>query len=196
MNPLNPDTPREVEAVLGRGARVLMLPMVATGDEAGEFAELVAGRATVVLLVERARALERLDELVGVEGVDEIHVGINDLALSLGMPNRWLVLADDRMLDAGSRVHGAGLRFGMGGIGRVGDAGLPVAADLIYAEYARTGATSALISRSFLRSDDTDLTAEIARARGALAAWRLRPRSELEAAHAELGRQAALAPTW
>ena len=103
---------------------------------------------------------------------------------------------DDRMLDAGSRVHGAWLRFGMDGIGRVGDAGLPVAADLIYAEYARTGATSALISRSFLRSDDTDLTAEIARARGALAAWRLRPRSELEAAHAELGRQAALAPTW
>src|SRR6187401_303026 len=28
VNPLNPDTPRELDAVLGRGAEVLMLPMV------------------------------------------------------------------------------------------------------------------------------------------------------------------------
>ena len=196
VNPLNPDTGREVEAVLARGAGVLMLPMVATGDEAEEFARLVGGRAVVVLLVEHEGALERIDELVAADGVDEVHIGINDLALSLGLANRWQVLAGDLLVEIGRRVHAAGLRYGLGGIGRVGDRGLPVDADLVYAEYARTGATAALISRSFFKAAGDGLAAEIRSARRALAEWCERPNGELAAAHAELGRQAEAAPGW
>ena len=196
VNPLNPDSAREVEAVLGRGAQVIMLPMVKAAEEAARFAALIAGRATLVLLVEHADALGQLSGMVDVEGVDEVHIGLNDLALSLGLANRWMVLGSDLALEAAAIVHAAGLRFGLGGIGRAGDNGLPVPADLVYAEYARTGARAALISRSFLSPGGIGLAAEVRRARRALADWCRRPQAEIEAAHAELGRRAAQAECW
>lgn len=196
VNPLNSDSPREIDSVLAAGATVLMLPMVANEEEAARFATLVAGRATAVLLVERTEAIARIEAIVAAPGIDEVHIGINDLALSLGLRNRWLVLAGDIATEVGARVLDAGLRFGLGGIGRPGDHGLPVDADLIYAEYARTGATGALISRSFLRAEGCDLPAEIRRARRELARWGREPPEVLDAAHAELAHQAERAACW
>jgi hypothetical protein len=148
------------------------------------------------LLVEHADALDRLAEMVEVEGVDEVHIGLNDLALSLGLANRWLALAGDLALEAGAIVRAAGLRFGLGGIGRAEDKGLPVPADLIYAEYARTGARAALLSRSFFRGGGMDLDREVLRARRALADWCDRPADDLATAHAELRRRATRADCW
>jgi hypothetical protein len=196
VNPLHADSKREVESVLARGAEVVMLPMTMDADQARRFVALVGGGATAVLLVEHADALRRLPEIVQVEGVDEVHLGLNDLALSLGLPNRWLVLAGELAAEAGATVRGAGRRFGLGGIGRPGDEGLPVPSDLVYAEYARTGATGALISRSFFNGGHTSLAADVTRAREALARWYDRPQAELAAAHAELGRRAAAAGAW
>ena len=196
VNPLNPDSAREVDAVIGAGARVLMLPMVATPEEAASFVRMVADRARVVLLVERREALEHLSSLVTVDGVDEIHIGLNDLALSLALPNRWLLLADDGMVDAGARVTAAGLTFGLGGVGRVGDDHLPIPTDLVYAEYARTGAMAALVSRSFHAGAPADLPRQIARLRHRLAHWFASPPGDIAAAHAELVRRARQAAAW
>lgn len=196
VNPIGPDSPREVDAVLAAGVRVVMLPMVATADEAAAFVELVAGRAHVVLLVERREALDRLEDLLAVDGVNEVHVGLNDLALSLQLPNRWLLLADDRMREIGDRVRAAGLRFGLGGVGRVGDDHLPIPTDLVYAEYARTGATAALLSRSFHTDDPSQLPHDIARLRQRIAEWFAAPPQAVAAAHMELGRRARQAAGW
>lgn len=195
VNPLHHGSAEEVEAVLDAGAQVVMLPMVLTAEHSSTFAGLVAGRARVVLLVEHRDALDRMAELVAVDGVDEVHVGLNDLAISLGLPNRWLVLAGDLVVPAARIVHGAGLRFGLGGIGRVDDDTLPIPSDLIYAEYARTGATGALIARSF-GADDCDLTREVERVQTRMAAWFRRSRAEIDTAHHELGRRAAALGAW
>jgi citrate lyase beta subunit len=196
VNPLHGGSRSEVDRVLTRGVRVVMLPMVADAREAATFVDLVAGRARVVLLVECAEALRHLDDLVAVAGVDEVHIGLNDLALSLGLTSRWLALAGDLATAAGERVRAAGLRFGLGGIGRVDQGGLPVPADLVYAQYARTGATAALLSRSFAAADGIDLGDEVARARSRLEWWRERPAAELAAAHDELGRHARATACW
>jgi len=196
VNPLNPDSEREIESVLARGARVLMLPMLMSAADAAGFVRLVGSRATTVLLVEHVKALESLHEIVRVPGVDEIHIGLNDLAISLGLRNRWMALGNGRIAGAAAIVHEAALPFGFGGIGRAGDDSLPIPADLIYAEYARTGATAAILSRSFFASDGVDLSVEIARARAALEWWRGRAREELDAAHAELDRRASQAAVW
>jgi citrate lyase beta subunit len=196
VNPLNEHTAREVASVLAGGAQVLMLPMVASATEAARFVELVAGRALVVLLVERVEALDGLSALVAVEGVAEVHIGLNDLALSMGLSNRWLALADDRLAEAGACVRTAGLRFGLGGIGRVDDDSLPVPSDLVYAEYARTGARAALLSRSFFHPAGMDLAAEVERSRRRLARWCATAPEHIAAAHAELGRRARQAAGW
>jgi hypothetical protein len=196
LNPVGEASSREVEAVLAHGASVVMLPMVTEPHEAQELVRLVDGRARVVLLVEHVDALRRLEELVAVPGVDEVHIGLNDLALSLGLPNRWLVLAGDLVLDAGETVRAAGLDFGFGGIGLAGDDDLPVPSPLVYAEYARCGARAALLSRSFLRAGVDGLAAEVSRARRELAAWCERPAGDLAAAHAELAARAGRAAGW
>ena len=183
---VEPADPR-IDELIELGAEVLMLPMVASAREAAAFADAVAGRAVVVLLVERREAVEAIGELVRVDGVDEIHLGLNDLALSLGMRNRWQVLGADLGLRVGATVREAGLPYGLGGIGRAGDRSLPLPSDLVCAEVARCGATGALLSRSFTNGP---LAADVARARSRLAFWRAAGAPALGAAHAELAARA------
>jgi hypothetical protein len=194
LNPLHAGTAAEVDRVIALGARVLMLPMVETVDAAARFVAAVRGRAVVVLLVETAAGLAAAGALAAVDGVDEIHVGLNDLALSLGLRTRWLALAGDRLDDAARAVRAAGRRFGFGGIGAAGDETLPIPADLIYAEYARVGATAALVARAFPTA--ADLGDAIARARSRLADWRAASPDALAAAHAAFAERAAALTSW
>src|SRR5947209_14337422 len=78
VNPINPDSSREIEAVLARGAQVLMLPMGEDARQASEFVRIVASRARILILVEHVDAMKRLREIAAVPGVDEIRLGLND----------------------------------------------------------------------------------------------------------------------
>jgi hypothetical protein len=196
LNPLHAQSPSEVDEVIERGVSVVMAAMVNDGGTAARFVELVAGRATVVLLLEHVRALENIAEIVAVEGVDEVHIGLNDLALSLGLANRWLALLDERFATACAVLRQSGRRFGLAGIGKVDDATLPVASRLVYAQYARTGATAALLARSFFRDPTDDLTHEVAAARQALCRWRAASSDTVAAAHRELAELARTLATW
>lgn len=195
VNPLHPATADEVGALLTAGAQVLMLPMVESAGDAARFLELLGGRAAAVLLVETARGLEALPEILTVPGVQEVHLGLNDLALSCAMPNRWHALVDPRTAQAAERVLARGCRLGLGGLGRPDDAALPVPPRLVYAESVRLGSQGALLSRSFLRSPAV-LAADVARSRAEVAAWRGRSPGELEHAHGELVRHAHGLPRW
>lgn len=188
----------QVERLIAAGVEVLMLPMFSRADEVDRFVDHLAGRARVVLLLETAEGVERIEEIVAVEGIDEIHLGLNDLALSLGARNRFEVLTDEAVAHVAEATVQAGVRFGAGGLGRVDDRSLPIPTDLIYAQYARLGATAALVSRSFLAPDPArvDLVAEVARTRRRLADWTLRPAEELEAARVALSQCARAAATW
>jgi hypothetical protein len=104
-----------------------------------------------------------------------VHVGLNDLALSLGVADRFALLADPLLDHVARRVHAAGLPLGLAGIGRVGLRGLPVDGDLVLAALARLGARATILARSFVGGADeaVDLGVEVARARERLAHWAL-----------------------
>ncbi|HEX6653825.1 MAG TPA: aldolase/citrate lyase family protein, partial [Thermoleophilaceae bacterium] len=174
------------------------LPMFRGPEEVQRFVDTVAGRAEVVLLLETPEAVARVHEVAAVEGVDEIHLGLNDLTLALGLPNRFMLLASKVAERVAGAVIAAGLRFGAGGIGRAGDDSLPIPADLVYSQYARLGARAALISRSFFGEDPAalDLAAEVDRARRRMAELRRCDADELEAARAELSELADAAVRW
>lgn len=197
-DPLHDGTAEQVERLVAMRVDVLMLPMFRTAEEVERFVELVGGRARVVLLLETTEAARRIEEIAAVPGVEEVHLGLNDLSLELGLPNRFSVLATDLVDRVAAAVSARGLRFGAGGIGRVDDPGLPVPGDLIYAQFARLRASAALISRSFLAPDPraVDLRREVDRSRRRLAEWALRPAAELEAARRELSERAGAAARW
>lgn len=149
VNPINADTPAEIEAVLHHGAQVLMLPYFRTAGEVETFVRLVDGRASVMILVETAPAVVRIREILAVPGVQEVMVGLNDLRLQLGVKSHFEVLVSPLMDSIASEVRKTKLPFSVGGVARVDDLSLPVAPDLILAQYARLSATGAWISRSF-----------------------------------------------
>ncbi len=187
-NPVHPGLASEIEDYLTLGARALMLPMFRTRREAATFADLIAGRATVVLLVETPAAAAELHDIVTIPGIDEIHIGLNDLRLAMGLRTHFAVLASDLMDGLAKTVLDAGLPLGIGGVGRVGDDHLPVRPDLVYAQLCRLGATRALISRAFFPADPLaiDFTAEMNHLRRRLDQWQSRPDTDRLAARVQL----------
>jgi hypothetical protein len=171
VNPVNPGTREEVEAVLSQGADMLMLPMFTRASELREFSVLVAGRVPIVPLLETGAALAGLDEWIATPGLAEVYVGLNDLHLSLGHRFMFEPLAlgmVDRVAAAAKRQ---GLRFGFGGIARL-DQGLLPGRDVL-AEHLRLGSGSVILSRTFHGSEDggsfEDEVAKLRDAEGELA---------------------------
>lgn len=184
IDPLHEGTPDQVEVLLDLGTQVLMLPMFERAREVATLIELVAGRATVVPLLETRAAAAGIAELTQVDGLQEVHIGINDLALSLGVRNRFEVLASDVVQRVCETVRGAGFRLGIGAIGRLDDARLPIPADLLYSRYARLGASAALVARSFApaQASSAELARQIAASRARLRWWRGRDEAAVSAA--------------
>jgi 2-keto-3-deoxy-L-rhamnonate aldolase RhmA len=197
-NPLHAGSAAEVDRLLELGVEVLMLPMFTAADQIARFVSLVARRAAVVPLLETRAAAERISEIVRVEGIDEIHVGINDLAISIGARNRFEVLSSPVVERVAASTVAARLRFAIGAIGRVKDPALPIDPDLIYARFVALGARGALISRSF---DVGSLTAEqleleVQRSRERLAWWWTASPAARQRAHLELRDAASGCAAW
>ncbi|OGI43128.1 MAG: hypothetical protein A2150_01975 [Candidatus Muproteobacteria bacterium RBG_16_64_11] len=169
-NPIHPGSESEIQRLIEAGAEVLMLPMFTTVEEVSSFVNCIAGRARSVLLLETAGAARAVQAIVRHGGFDEIHIGLNDLHLSLGLNSHFALLVSELMESLCGTLHAAGIRYGFGGIGRAGDNDLPIPADLIYAQYPRLNASGALISRAFYEPDalGIDWSLEILRARASL----------------------------
>ena len=147
VNPLNPDTDTEVNAVLAQGADLLMLPMFAEAWELQAFCAIVAGRAPVVALLETAGAFESMPEWIGTPGLEEVYVGLNDLHLSMGLHFMFEPLALGLVDTVARLARAQGLRFGFGGIARL-DEGLLPGRDVL-AEHLRLGSRAVILSRTF-----------------------------------------------
>ena len=147
VNPLNPATGEEVDAVLAQGADLLMLPMFSTFDEIRRFSALVAGRAPIVPLIETTGAVKTLQEWIGAPGLCELYVGLNDLHISMGLRFMFEPLAMGVVDRVAAAAKKQGLPFGFGGIARLDEGQLP-GRDVL-AEHLRLGSGAVILSRSF-----------------------------------------------
>jgi hypothetical protein len=181
INPIHPGSAEEIDTVLALGVATLMLPMFTTTKEVETFLRLVDGRAHPVLLLETAAAATIVDDICRVPGVVEIHAGLNDLRLSLGWPSHFHVLVSDLLVGLSERIRAAGIAFRVGGLGRAGDASLPISSDLVYPQYPRLGASGGLISRVFFNTEPLELAGEIARLRRELDRYADEPAAALAA---------------
>ena len=152
VNPLNPGSEEEIEAVISAGAGLVMLPMWKTPDEVARFVSLVHGRAKTVLLLETKEAVECLDEVLSQPGIDEIHIGLNDLHLSYGMSFMFELVANGTVEMLCNKIRNHGLPYGFGGIARLGQGMIP--AEMVICEHYRLGSTRAILSRSFCNTTD------------------------------------------
>ena len=141
----------EIDAVIDAGADVVMLPYFKTAAEVQRFIKAVAGRARTMLLFETAEAVENLESILAIPGIDEVYIGLNDLSLSYGMKFMFQLLADGTVDRLATRFKQQGLPFGFGGIAALGKGALP--SEYVIREHYRLGSTCAILSRSFCNTN-------------------------------------------
>lgn len=146
VNPWNPGSIDEINAVIDAGADIIMLPYWKSVKEVKSFLDAVGKRCRTTLLLETKEAVECVDEVLALD-FDEIHIGLNDLHLSYGKDFMFELLADGTvdMLCEKFRAHG--IPYGFGGIARLGHGLVP--SEKIIMEHYRLGSTRAILSRSF-----------------------------------------------
>lgn len=154
VNPLYEGTKNEVDAVIERGADLVMLPMYKTVDEVKRFVDVVKGRAKVMLLCETTEAASLVSETSAVPGVDEMFIGLNDLHLARKMNFMFELVADGTVDSLCKKMSENGIPYGFGGIAQLNFGTLP--AHYIIAEHYRLGSSMAILSRSFYDSNGTD----------------------------------------
>lgn len=180
VNPLNPNSQAEIDASIANRVDVIMLPMWRTADDLRRFIQMVDGRAKTMPLLETDTAAENLPEAVKLSGIDQMHIGLNDLHLCYHQKFMFQLLADGTVDRLCVRLRDANIPYGFGGVGRPGSGTLP--AEYIIGEHVRLGSQYVILSRSFcntakitdlneIRRIFTDGVAEIRSVERACAAW-------------------------
>ena len=160
INPIHNNSKKEIEDVIVRGADIIMLPYYKTVEEVQQFSSFVDGRIKTVLLLETKEANNCLEETLLVQGIDEIHIGLNDLHISYGQKFMFELLADGTVESICKKIKAFGKPYGFGGIARLGEGLLP--AEKVVAEHYRLGSTRVILSRSFCNPDTYDNVSKVA----------------------------------
>jgi hypothetical protein len=100
-----------------------------------------------MLLVETPEAVSIIDEILNVDGVDEIHIGLNDLSLGYNKKFMFELLTDGTVEKLCNKFKSKKIPYGFGGIAALGKGTLP--SEKVIAEHYRLGSTCAILSRSF-----------------------------------------------
>ena len=152
-------TEEEVERTIAAGADVLMLPYFKSASEVERYVGCVNGRAKTMILVETAEAVENINSILDVPGIDEVHIGLNDLHLAYGMDFMFELLCDGTVEKLCNAFRKRGLKYGFGGIARVGFGLLP--AEYVIAEHYSLGSSAAILSRDFCNANKIENVEEI-----------------------------------
>lgn len=151
VNPIYGGSEQEINQVIANGADIVMLPMFRHVEEVRTFIDLVNGRARTCLLAETAAAMARIDDIIEVEGIDEIHIGLNDMHLDMKLNFMFELLSGGIVEYLAEKIKAKNIEFGFGGIARIGYGMLP--AEYILGEHYRLGSKIAILSRSFCNAN-------------------------------------------
>lgn len=151
-NPIHKHIGAEIDRIIADGADIIMLPFFKTAEEVRTFLDFVGGRVKTVLLFETAEAVENVDEILALEGIDEVFIGLNDLHLSYNMNFMFELLANGTVEKLCNKFREKGVPYGFGGLAKIGEGLLK--SDLVIAEHKRLGSTCAILSRTFRNEVD------------------------------------------
>lgn len=150
---------QEIEEVIEAGADIVMLPYFKTKEEVNRFIKSVNGRIRTLLLFETPESVEKVDDILRIEGIDEVYIGLNDLSLGYGKKFMFELLADGTVEKLCDKFRKLQLPYGFGGIAALGKGMLP--SEYVIREHYRLGSTCAILSRSFCNTEQIDDVDEI-----------------------------------
>jgi len=153
VNPINIQSKNEIDSVINAGAEILMLPMFKYPYEVKNFISFINKKAKTNLLFETPQALVRVDDIIEIEGIDEIHIGLNDLHLGMGLDFMFELLSGGIVEYLATKFKNKNIKFGFGGIARLGYG--KVDSSIILSEHIRIGSQIVILSRDFTQNAKT-----------------------------------------
>ena len=148
VTPIHEGSENEINAVIDAGADFIMLPMWKSSEEVKRFFDIVHGRVKTILLLETDEARLCIDEVIRLDGVDEIYIGLNDLHLSQHKKFMFELYTDGTVDEIVSKLKSANIKFGIGGVGRVNCNNL-LPAENVLCEHYRLGSSMVILARAF-----------------------------------------------
>lgn len=161
-NPIYENSENEINRIIENGADIVMLPYFKKPSEVRDFLKYTGGRVRTCLLFETPEAVENADEILELDGIDEVFIGLNDLSLGYGKKFMFELLADGTVEKLCLKFKLKGIPYGFGGIAAIGTGTLP--AEVILKEHYRLGSGCVILSRSFCNYEkigDTEKVREI-----------------------------------
>lgn len=154
----------EIDAVIEAGADIIMLPFFKTVEEVDFFIRYVNKRVKTILLIETPEAVHILEDILSLQNIDEVFIGLNDLSLGYGKTFMFELLADGIVEGICRKCREQGIPYGFGGIAMPGKGDLP--AEYIIREHYHLGSSCVILSRSFCditKEENIEQVAEIFR---------------------------------
>jgi hypothetical protein len=155
INPLNKYSQSEVKKVIELGADRIMLPMFRSKNEVKKIINFINGQVPLTLLLETSTAVLRLSNILELKGIDDVHIGLNDLHIDLKLQNMFEIFNTGFLDFTVKKLHKAKVPFGIGGVSRIGDGAVP--SNLILSEHKRLGSSRVIISRSFFKENGKEI---------------------------------------
>ena len=142
---------QEINDVIRAGADIIMLPYITSVKQVQDFVRYVGGRVKTMPLIETPESAEAIDEILKIDGIDEIYIGLNDLSLGYHKKFMFELLADGTVEGLCLKCKLKGIPYGFGGVASLGKGMLP--SEYVIREHYRLGSTCAILSRSFCNVD-------------------------------------------
>ena len=142
---------QEINDVIRAGADIIMLPYITSVQQVKDFVRYVGGRVKTMPLIETPESAEAIDEILEIDGIDEIYIGLNDLSIGYHKKFMFELLADGTVEGLCLKCKLKGIPYGFGGVASLGKGMLP--SEYVIREHYRLGSTCAILSRSFCNVD-------------------------------------------
>ena len=152
INPFNSKTNEEIDLAIEYGADIIMIPMINSLEDYRSIVNTISSRAEVLPLIETPYSFFKVHDIINYSEIKQIHFGLNDLCISLGMRNLFEVLLSETFQNTVSNLNDKSIRIGIGGIGdpQVTQKVDPI---LLLNTYLKCRASSVILSRNFFESN-------------------------------------------
>jgi len=153
INPIGEWSKSEIDEVINRGADLVMLPFFETAKDVEIFIRHVGGRADTIILLETLKGINNLNEILKVEGINYLHIGLNDIHIAKKSSFMFEPLSNGLVENILQSVRHTDISYGFGGVANL-ESDLRPSAKSLLAEHYRLGSSMVILSRSFLVGSD------------------------------------------
>tara|TARA_A100001388_G_C28774050_1_gene505926 strand:- start:3175 stop:3924 length:750 start_codon:yes stop_codon:yes gene_type:complete len=152
INPFHEKTYSEIKQSIKLGAGSIIFPYFKEIDEIKFFIDNVNGKAKTIALVETMQSFLRLPNIVNIPGLDQIHIGLNDLSLDIGFENMFEIVELGWMEFLQEKIFKNKIKFGFGGVSTLNDVDCTFPAKRVLNHHVKSNSSAVILSRRFLNN--------------------------------------------